>query len=118
MARLSREVATMVLNMEILTEYEKFKKKNELIYCSSKQEYIDSTTITATWSTTKKYSKYEPEKVIKDYADFVNDNGGEWVVSKVTNQEHTTIVEFSTIRTFSIDPFTEYDVEKDEEEEK
>lgn len=113
--KVTRDAAILLLNAQILKDYEEFKKKNELIFCSCKQVEVSDDHIGVMWSTTRKYQTFDTDKITEDFHAFMAENlGDQCSITKVTNQEHAHIVEFSLMRDYELGPKFEI-IEKGEE---
>lgn len=100
-ATLAAVNASHKVSATILNDFLKFKDSNELQYCSMKQEEKDDH-IYVTFSSTIKYqsSGIDPisfdSKMRSDFLHFCEMNLGDYcLISKVTCQDNTYIVEFS-----------------------
>ncbi|MNN16303.1 hypothetical protein D3C81_1294370 [compost metagenome] len=92
------------LNELVLNDFNAFKKKNELTFCTSHQNNHDNF-LEVTWSTTiKKNKPYEGyQDLLDDFHKFILINENDYCrVSKVTCQENCFIAEFSIIRRYEI----------------
>lgn len=89
------------INETLLLDYEEFKLQNELLYCSFKQNGDFVEPINVIYSTTRKYNGFDLKKINRDFNLFVNDNKESFcTISKITNQDHTTIVEYSVLKNY------------------
>lgn len=91
------------INKKITEDFNEFKTKNELLYCTCKHKFLDNKNIEVVWSTTKKYKNYDLNLINRDFNNFINDNNGDFCfITKITNQETCCVAEFSIIRIYKV----------------
>jgi hypothetical protein len=98
------------ISMNIVKDYQEFKKKNELVYCSMHQSKPNGNLIDVTWSTTIRYNEtlLDLSKVEQRFDDFNKTNYPDYCqITKITSQEGVHIVEFSAQRTYELHFLTE-----------
>lgn len=89
----------------ILSDFNEFKRRNELSYCTMHQSKPVENRIDVVWATTLKYRDrlIDTSKILNTFNSFCNDNQDEYCqITKMTCQEDTYVVEFSVFRTYVI----------------
>ncbi|MNJ90462.1 hypothetical protein D3C87_80590 [compost metagenome] len=98
---LDRNERYLMANRYILDDFEKFKKNNELLFCSlhatKKLDLRDNATNEVYWSTTRKYkNENDLKKIFLDFENFSKINVNyNCQISKMTCQDDTYIIEYS-----------------------
>lgn len=95
--------AELEITKKILEDFEKFKSFNELVYCTLYQTKPVKEIISTTWTTTRKYKKFDLNKIEYEFNEFAENNNEELCqISKVTCQDTNYIVEYSVHRDYKL----------------
>lgn len=94
-----------VINTRILNDFNNFKNKNELIYCTMHQEKPKGNSIDVSFSTTIKYKDkvVDSSKLLRDFKNFQSYNNGDYCqITKTSHQDSMLIAEFTVFRTYQL----------------
>lgn len=93
------------MQKEIMKDFNLFKKKNELTYCSLKQDSPRKNSIDVLWCCTVKYKGQDvdnQEKILQHYNNFVNNNKDEYCkIGKITCQDGCLSIEYIIHRIYT-----------------
>lgn len=95
----------LIFNNQIVTDFASFKEKNELQYCTMRQSDLTTNSMTATFSTTIKYTmnEFDQSKIMEEFEKFCEINKKQYcTITKLVCQENNYIVEFSVERDYMV----------------
>lgn len=93
------------INAKILNDFNDFKTKNELIYCTMHQEKPKGNSIDVSFSATVKYKDrlLNSERLLHDFNVFQSYNEEDYCqITKTSHQDSTLIAEFTVFRTYQL----------------
>lgn len=105
---LDRNKRYLTLNQYILEDFDRFKKNNELLFCSlhspTELDLRDNQTNKVSWTTTRKYkNEHDIKKVFSDFENFTITNSKyNCQISKMTCQDDTYVVEYTIFMQYII----------------